>query len=89
MIHSTVVKDSQNPYRTGVLVGNHVEDRFGQDLAQKDVSFIKLSFLTCLFILSSDRNFGRLLSRSSTPNTILEIPCMLMSSSPRPLRTFW
>lgn len=23
------VKDSQNPYRTGVLIGNHVEDRFG------------------------------------------------------------
>jgi hypothetical protein len=34
----TVVKDSQNPYRTGVLVGNHVEDRFGADLVQKDVS---------------------------------------------------
>jgi hypothetical protein len=40
MIHGTVVKDSQNPYRTGVLVGNHVEDRFGQDLAQHDVSHI-------------------------------------------------
>lgn len=42
MIHGAVVKDSQNPYRTGVLVGNHVEDRFGQDLAQKDVSLRKL-----------------------------------------------
>ena len=31
------VKDSQNPYRTGVLVGNHVEDRFGQELATKEV----------------------------------------------------
>ena len=31
------VKDSQNPYRTGVLVGNHVEDRFGQELVQKPV----------------------------------------------------
>lgn len=37
MIHSTVVKDSQNPYRTGVLVGNHVEDRYGQDLAVREV----------------------------------------------------
>jgi hypothetical protein len=36
MNHGAVVKDSQNPYRTGVLVGNHVEDRFGQDLAQRD-----------------------------------------------------
>jgi len=37
MIQGTVVKDSQNPYRTGVLVGNHVEDRFGQDLIAQDV----------------------------------------------------
>lgn len=36
MIQGTVVKDSQNPYRTGVLVGNHVEDRFGQDLIAHD-----------------------------------------------------
>ena len=27
------VRDPQNPYRTGVLISNHVEDRFGQDLA--------------------------------------------------------
>jgi len=26
-------RDSQNPYRTGVLVGNYVEDKFGQELA--------------------------------------------------------
>ena len=30
-------KDSQNPYRTGVLVGNHTEDRFGQEIAAKQV----------------------------------------------------
>ena len=30
---STYVKDSQNPYRTGVLVGNHVEDRYGLHLS--------------------------------------------------------
>lgn len=29
MHQGAVVKDSQNPFRTGVLVGNHVEDRFG------------------------------------------------------------
>ena len=28
------VRDPQNPYRTGVLISNHVEDRFGQDLAE-------------------------------------------------------
>ena len=27
------IKDSQNPYRTGVLVGNYTEDRFGRDMA--------------------------------------------------------
>lgn len=26
-------RDSQNPYRTGVLVGNYTEDSFGQQLA--------------------------------------------------------
>lgn len=31
-------KDSQNPYKTGVLVGNHTEDRFGRDLASKPVN---------------------------------------------------
>ena len=28
------VRDPQNQYRTGVLISNHVEDRFGQDHAQ-------------------------------------------------------
>ncbi len=42
-MHGPVVKDSQNPYRTGVLVGNHVEDRFGQDLAQREVCCIHFS----------------------------------------------
>ena len=31
-------KDPQNPYRTGVLCGNYVEDRFGAELAAKEVS---------------------------------------------------
>ena len=26
-------RDSQNPYRTGVLVGNYVEDKFGLELS--------------------------------------------------------
>lgn len=30
-------KDSKNPYRTGVLVGNHTEDRFGQEISAKPV----------------------------------------------------
>ena len=34
----TYVKDSQNQYRTGVLVGNHVEDRTGQELIQNPVN---------------------------------------------------
>ena len=31
-------KDPKNQYRTGVLMWNHVEDRFGQELAAKPVS---------------------------------------------------
>jgi hypothetical protein len=27
-----------NPYRYGVLEGNHVEDRYGLDLVHKDVT---------------------------------------------------
>ena len=30
-----VKSKSENPYRFGVLVGNHVEDRFGGELASK------------------------------------------------------
>jgi hypothetical protein len=40
MIPATV-KDSQNPYRTGVLIGNHVEDRFGIDIVRRDVIHTK------------------------------------------------
>lgn len=29
------IMDSVNKYRNGVLVGNHVEDRFGKDLELK------------------------------------------------------
>jgi hypothetical protein len=32
-------KSSQNPYKTGVLISNFVEDKFGQDLAQTKVSY--------------------------------------------------
>ena len=34
MSHHPKVRDPQNPYRTGVLISNHDEDRFGQDLAR-------------------------------------------------------
>lgn len=40
----TFVKDSQNPYRTGVLIGNHTEDRFGQELTSKSVSLNNEAF---------------------------------------------
>jgi hypothetical protein len=32
------VRDAQNPYRTGVLIGNYTEDRFGILLAKQPVS---------------------------------------------------
>ncbi len=44
-------KDSKNPYRTGVLVGNHTEDRFGQEISAKPVSLLIINHnLTSLFI---------------------------------------
>ena len=32
------VRDAQNPYRTGVLIGNCWEDKFGRELATQPVS---------------------------------------------------
>lgn len=35
------VKDAQNPYRTGVLIGNYTEDKFGLMLAAMPVSIYR------------------------------------------------
>jgi len=35
-----VKSKSENPYRFGVLIGNHVEDRFGHELVSKLVFLI-------------------------------------------------
>ena len=35
MISAYAVMDSVNKYRHGVLLGNYVEDKFGNDLADK------------------------------------------------------
>lgn len=34
-MNSAFNKNSENPYRTGVLIGNHAEDRFGTEIIQK------------------------------------------------------
>ena len=34
------VRDAQNPYRTGVLIGNCWEDKFGMELADQPVSIL-------------------------------------------------
>ena len=68
-------KDSQNPYKTGVLVGNHIEDRFGRELTSKPVS----QFSLCL-IISVNRKFNNQLLLSNVLNSILEIHCLLMIS---------
>lgn len=39
----TRVRDAQNPYRTGVLIGNYTEDKFGLTLAQQPVSDAQLT----------------------------------------------
>ena len=36
------VMDSVNKYKHGVLIGNYVEDKFGNDLAQKVTITLKL-----------------------------------------------
>ena len=36
------VRDAQNPYRTGVLIGNCWEDKFGMELATQPVSYRKI-----------------------------------------------
>ena len=53
----TFVKDSQNPYRTGVLVGNHTEDRFGQELSQVQVDLLLLSNLCSVLERAQDSNY--------------------------------
>lgn len=35
MMSAYSVMDSVNKYKHGVLIGNYVEDKFGNDLAQK------------------------------------------------------
>ena len=42
------VRDAQNPYRTGVLIGNCWEDKFGMELATKPVSVISTAVLYCV-----------------------------------------
>ena len=37
-------RDPQNPYRTGCLVGNYVEDKFGAELAVQEVSITPKNF---------------------------------------------
>lgn len=37
------VKDAQNPYRTGVLIGNYTEDKFGIELSKQPVRQFNLT----------------------------------------------
>ena len=37
-------RDPENPYRTGVLVGNYVEDKFGFEQAQQEVIIIYIYY---------------------------------------------
>ena len=41
-------RDPQNPYKTGVLVGNYVEDKFGAQAAATEVSYIQIIYSTKL-----------------------------------------
>ena len=52
-------RDPQNPYRTGVLIGNYVEDKFGVELRNKDVSYNSFESLiqTCRVLFFMYSNF--------------------------------
>jgi len=63
-------KDSQNPYRTGVLVGNHIEDRFGRELTTKPVSYYSLIISNLL-----NRKINNQLQLSNVLNSILATLC--------------
>ena len=51
------VRDAQNPYRTGVLIGNCWEDKFGREMATQPVSvpILNISAIMKLFRLSCIR----------------------------------
>ena len=76
-------KDSQNPYKTGVLVGNHIEDRFGRELTTKPVCKFSL-----YLIISLIRKFNNQLLLSNVLNSILEILCLHMISHQSHLMIF-
>ena len=52
-------RDPHNPYRTGVLVGNYVEDKFGAEFAVREVSLTLFIFdkLVFKFFLDSQKLF--------------------------------
>lgn len=65
MISAYAVMDSVNKYRHGVLLGNYVEDKFGNDLADK---------VTCwLDVRAPTRTLRKYLPPSST--STLHILC--------------
>ena len=47
-------RDPQNPYRTGCLVGNYVEDKFGREIAEKGEVSINISPVEKITDLFSD-----------------------------------
>jgi hypothetical protein len=79
-------KDSKNPYRTGVLVGNHTEDRFGQEISAKPVI---LSFATIRIVILHFRNNSNPLRLSNVQTTTLVTQCLHSISNLRTMKIYW
>lgn len=79
-LQHTRVRDAQNPYRTGVLIGNYTEDRFGRMLAQQPVS--------CNFFLIIFRKRAELDHLKTKCSTTWDLRSWLMSLNRAPRRQF-
>ena len=75
------VRDAQNPYRTGVLIGNCWEDKFGMEMANTKVRITRPSANSVMF-----RNKAPPASVRILPSSTSELQPLGMRTSQRPQR---
>ena len=75
------VRDAQNPYRTGVLIGNCWEDKFGMEMANTKVRITHPSANSIMF-----RNKAQLASVRTLPSSTSELQPLAMRTSQRQQR---
>ena len=76
------VRDAQNPYRTGVLIGNCWEDKFGMEMANTKVR-ITHPFANSIMMF---RNKALLASVRTSPSSTSELQPLGMRTSRRQQR---